>query len=165
MRKRAIGVFAVICAFTAVFSSASASASASASVQDDVTEVTISALHKTQGMPRSVVHVYYASVVGRWGFTSFTAGEGGGDTIMHQVNGAWKVLGQGHGQMDHVILVAFGVPPEIADALLQGTCPKARRAALGAGVTSTSVAVRRTAIVGHGRNHDTTIRCPAFSSR
>jgi hypothetical protein len=155
MRRGQLGALAAICAVAAVF------APATASVQDDVTETTISALHKTQGMPRSVVHVYYAAVVGRWGFTSFTAGEGGGDTIMHQVNGSWKVLGQGHGEMDHAVLVGFGVPPEVADALLRGACPKASRVPLGAGVRLTSVAVRRSAIAGHARNHDTMIRCPA----
>jgi hypothetical protein len=158
MRRGRLGALGAICAVAAVF------APATASVQDDVAETTISALHKTQGMPRSVVHVYYAAVVGRWGFTSFTAGEGGGDTIMRHVNGSWKVLGQGHGEMNHVILVAFGVPPEIADALLQGRCPKARRALVGTGVRSTSVEMRRSAIVGHGANHDTTLRCISFSS-
>jgi hypothetical protein len=154
MKRGPLGALAAICTLAAVF------APATASVQDDVTEITISALHKTQGMPRSVVHVYYAAVVGRWGFTSFTAGEGGGDTIVHRVNGAWKVLGQGHGQMDHVILVAFGVPPEIADALLQGACPKSRRVALRSGVQYTSLAVRRTDL--RRRSGDTTIPFPAF---
>ena len=92
------------------------SVSLCATVQDDVREATIAALRHDQGMPRSVVHVMYASVVGSWGFTTFQAGEGGGDTIMQRRNGALHVLAQGHGWMNHVILVAFGVPPRIADA-------------------------------------------------
>jgi hypothetical protein len=126
-----------------------------ATVQDDVSDATIAALQHDQGMPRSAVHVIYASVVGSWGFTTFLAGEGGGDTIMRRRNGAWHVLEQGHGQMNHGILVSFGVPVQIADALLNGTCPPS--ALRGSATPYTHVWVRRE------KKRDAVIPCPPFS--
>jgi len=156
MRRPRIGALVVICAVAAVF----LPASASASVQDDVTRATVSALYEKLGIPTSLVHVSYVSVVGRWAFTTWTAQESAGDSIMHQVNGRWNVLDQGHGAMNHVILVASGVPSAIADALLHGACPTPSGELPRSGDQYTSVAVRRT---DRRRGYrDTTIPCPAF---
>jgi hypothetical protein len=153
-RRRSSIVFALI---AVVALTAFAPVSVCAKVQDDVSEATIVALQHEQGIPRSAVHVMYASVVGSWGFTTFQAGEGGGDTIMRRWNGAWHVLGQGHGQMNHVILASFGVPARIADALLNGTCPPSRLR--GSAATYTHVWVRR------DKKQDAVIPCPRFSDQ
>ncbi|MBV9409603.1 MAG: hypothetical protein JO164_12320, partial [Candidatus Eremiobacteraeota bacterium] len=130
---------------------------AEATVQDDVVNITISALQASYGI--TGVQVNYVSVIGQWGFTSWTAGQGGGDTLMENINGTWNVLSQGHGQMNSVILVAFGVPQATANALLVGSCPRGLRKTLGASKppSGASVFVRRTD--RSGRRTDSTVRC------
>jgi hypothetical protein len=154
MRKRRLSALVVICAVAAAFSPASAS------VQDDVTGATTAALYEKLGIPKSLVRVSYVSVVGRWAFTTWSAQESAGDSIIHKVDGKWDVLDQGHGEMNHVILVASGVPPAIADALLHGACPTQSGELPRSGVEYTTVAVRRS---DRRRGYrDRTIPCPAF---
>jgi hypothetical protein len=128
-----------------------------AAVQDGAIDATIGALHDRLGVPASSVRVSYVSIVGQWSFTSWSAGEGGGDSIIRRVHGTWNVLGQGQGEMNQVVLVHFGVPPEIADALRHGSCPKLLRVRRGSDNAPRSVFVRR--LDRHGRHVDTTIHC------
>jgi hypothetical protein len=127
---------------------------ASATVQDDVTSITKSALQATLGLTN--VQVNYVSVIGQWGFTSWTVGEGGGDTIMEQINGTWNVLAMGHGQMNATLLTqGVGVPQDIAVALMYGSCPPLKR---HVNRQPLSMSVRR--IDKHGKRIDSIIRCP-----
>jgi hypothetical protein len=134
-------------------------APASATALDDVAVTSIRTLRKNLCSDRACrVHLSYASTFDGWGFTTWSAGEGGGDMIMHQVRGTWRVLDYGHGQMDNVILVAHGVPPNVATALLAGSCPRRSRAPQSVRRNTTTVFARR--VDAHGKHVDTATRCP-----
>jgi len=130
---------------------------ASAVVQDDVTAATRAALKAALQLTH--VHVFYVNVIGTWGFTSWTVGPGGGDTIMEQRNGTWHVLGQGHGAMTASLLAeGFRVPQDIAAALTAGACPPVRRQTRGQPTKRLIMSIRR--LDQHGTPIDTVIRCP-----
>lgn len=117
---------------------------ASAGVLDEVTAAAVADLRTVLSV--TGVHVYYASTAGSWGFATWTAGEGGGDSIMRRAGKGWKVLQRGHGAMTESLLTeGFRVPPTVAAALMSGRCPKVPRGHTSAHMTS--LFVRR---VGEG---------------
>jgi hypothetical protein len=129
----------------------------SATALDDVAVTSIRTLRKNL-CSTCRVHLFYASTFGGWGFTTWSAGESGGDMIMHHVRGTWHVLDYGHGHMDDVILVHYGVPQNVAIALLSGSCSRGSRAPQSVSSKTTMVFSRR--IDTHGKPLDTATRCP-----
>ena len=129
---------------------------ASATVQDDVVAVTGSALRAQLGFNN--VQVHSVSVILPWGYTTWTNGDAGGDTIMEQINGTWNVIAQAHGQLSLSALVeGIGVPADTAAALLAGSCPRVRRQVQG-NSRPTTVAVRH--VNKQGKRIDTIHHCP-----
>ncbi|MDB5028112.1 MAG: hypothetical protein JWO66_1801 [Candidatus Eremiobacteraeota bacterium] len=132
-------------------------APAAATTLDDVAVTSIKTLRKNL-CSACRVHLFYASTFDGWGFTTWSAGESGGDMIMHQVRGTWRVIDYGHGHMDDVILVHYGVPPNVATALLSGSCPRRSRAPQSVRRNTTTVFARR--VDAQGKHVDTAARCP-----
>jgi hypothetical protein len=145
---RLTGVFAV-----AIF--AGTTLAASAAVQDDVAAATRSALRRDHV---TSVRLDYLSVLGDWAYSTWEAGEGGGDSILRRSGSRWRVLDHGHGAMQKSLLVqGFGVPPEVAAALLSGSCPSTRGQRAAVTREWRTLLVQRFDRKGH--HTDSTFRC------
>jgi hypothetical protein len=64
-----------------------------------------------------LLRVERISMAGKWAFIAFNWGGAGGDGLLVNDDGKWRLIRQGGGEMTRQILVAFGVDPETAQLL------------------------------------------------
>jgi len=69
------------------------------------------------GFAPGVGSIERSATEGRYAFTMFTAGEGGGNALFTRERGRWCLVNAHGSMMDAVLLVAMGVPPAIARRL------------------------------------------------
>lgn len=92
--------------------------------QQQVIQVTMSAVHARFPNTTDTPNVSQMAVVGSYALTTWSLGQGGGQAVLQKKsNGTWSVLGIGGGQMDSNILAAFGVPGATATSLLTNLGP------------------------------------------
>jgi hypothetical protein len=86
--------------------------------QQQVIQVTESAVHSRVPNTTYTPNVTEIAIVGSYALTTWTLGEGGGQAALQKKSsGSWVVLGMGGGQMDASTLVSFGVPSATATSL------------------------------------------------